>query len=314
MVASIIKRLFSLPFVLVAVTGVVFLVTIVVPGNAATTIALESGSPETIHEIEQQLGLNENPFRRYVTWVGNVAQGDFGRSLLSPISVGEVIGERLPVTVELAGWAMLVSLAIGLPLGVMAARRPDRTGDNVSRGIAILSMGMPEFIVGMILIYIFAWKLRWLPPVGYRFWGDGAVPHLRSLVLPAVTLGFSQVGPIIRQTRSALLSELSRDYVLVARTKGIGATRVLVHHALRNAWVPIVTIVGLGVGRWLGGAVIVEVLFGIPGVGRLAVDSITREDVPMLQGSILVLVVGVVVANLVTDLLYLVIDPRIRQT
>jgi peptide/nickel transport system permease protein len=165
----------------------------------------------------------------------------------------------------------------------------------------------------MVLIYIFSLQLGWLPPVGYAGWSEGTREHLESLVLPVLALAFSQVGLIARQTRSAVMTELGGEYVLAARAKGLSGSRVLVHHALRNAWLPIVTVVGVQVGRWLGGAVIVEVLFGLPGVGRLTVDATINQDVPMIQGAVLVLVVGVVLVNLLVDLLYGVIDPRVRQ-
>lgn len=313
MTALITRRVATLPLLVLLVTVLIFAATQTLQGNAASTLGAEGASQETIDDIEQQLGLDKNPVEQYGIWLGRAMRGDLGRSLISPVAVSTELVRRLPVTLELTAWAMVVSLVIGLPLGIAAARKPDGVVDAGSRAISIVSLGLPEFVIGLFLIYLFGWRLRLLPPVGYAPWEAGAVTHLKTECLPAVALGFSQVGFIVRQTRSALLTELSREYVIAARAKGLGNMRVLLRHALRNAWLPIVTIVGVRVGHWLGGSVIVEQLFGIPGVGRMAVDAINQQDIPSLQGAVLVLVVGVVIANLFVDLLYLVIDPRIRQ-
>jgi peptide/nickel transport system permease protein len=309
----ILARLWALPFLIFVVTLLVFVVTQAMPGSAASALVANAPNAERLERLEHELDLDRSPVVQYVSWVGDLAQGDLGRSLLSPVSVADELWARIPVTAELALWAMLLSLLLGIPLGIVAASRPNGVTDGAARGISIASLGVPEFVVGMVLIYIFSLQLGWLPPVGYAGWSEGTREHLESLALPVFALAFSQVGLIARQTRSAVMSELGGEYVLAARAKGLSGSRVLVHHALRNAWLPIVTVVGVQVGRWLGGAVIVEVLFGLPGVGRLTVDATINQDVPMIQGAVLVLVVGVVLVNLLVDLLYGVIDPRVRQ-
>lgn len=309
----ILARLWALPFLVFVVTLLVFVVTQAMPGSAASALVANAPNAERLERLEHELELDRSPVVQYVSWVGDLAQGDLGRSLLSPVSVADELWARIPVTAELALWAMLLSLLLGIPLGIVAASRPNGVTDGAARGISIASLGVPEFVVGMVLIYIFSLQLGWLPPVGYAGWSEGTREHLESLVLPVLALAFSQVGLIARQTRSAVMTELGGEYVLAARAKGLSGSRVLVHHALRNAWLPIVTVVGVQVGRWLGGAVIVEVLFGLPGVGRLTVDATINQDVPMIQGAVLVLVVGVVLVNLLVDLLYGVIDPRVRQ-
>lgn len=309
----IVARLWALPFLAFVVTLVVFAVTQAMPGSAASALVANAPSAERLERLEAELDLDRSPVVQYVSWLGELVQGDLGRSLLSPTSVADEIAGRLPVTVELALWALLLSLLVGIPLGILAASRPGGVTDGAARLVSITSLGIPEFVVGMVLIYFFSIQLGWLPPVGYEDWEAGVGPHLESLVMPAIALAFSQVGLIARQTRSAVLSELSSEYVLAARAKGLSRRRVLVHHALRNAWLPVITVVGVQAGRWLGGAVIVEVLFGLPGIGRLVVDATVDRDVPMIQGAVLVLVVAVVVVNLVVDLLYGLIDPRVRQ-
>jgi peptide/nickel transport system permease protein len=309
----IVARLWALPFLAFVVTLVVFVVTQAMPGSAASALVANAPRAERLERLEEELDLDRSPVVQYVSWLGDLAQGDLGRSLLSPTSVADEIAARLPVTAELAMWALLLSLLVGIPLGVLAASRPGGVTDGAARLVSITSLGIPEFVVGMVLIYFFSIQLGWLPPVGYEDWQAGIRPHLESLVMPAIALAFSQVGLIARQTRSAVLSELSSEYVLAARAKGLSHRRVLVHHALRNAWLPVITVVGVQAGRWLGGAVIVVVLFGLPGIGRLVVDATVDRDVPMIQGAVLVLVVGVVLVNLVVDLLSGLIDPRVRQ-
>lgn len=313
MIGVLAQRLASVPLVLITVTVLVFATTQFIPGSAASTLAADGANAESIARVEQQLGLDKNPVVQYVEWTGRLARGNLGRSLIAPVSVTEELASRIPVTVELTLLAILFSVVLGIPLGIVAARRPGGLVDGVVRLISIFSLGLPDFVVGIVLIYFASLRFGWFPPSGFVPLSEGVTQNLRSMVLPVVALGLAEVGLVARQMRAALLSELARGYVVAARAKGLSSLRVWLNHALRNAWLPIVTVVGVRVGRWLGGAVIVEVLFGLPGVGRMAVDAVKRQDIPMVQGSVLVLIAGVLLANLIVDLLYGVIDPRIRQ-
>jgi len=270
-------------------------------------------SEERRQDIARSYGLDQPVPVQYVRWLGNALRGDFGRSLRSDQPVAEVIIGRLPATLELAGLATLASLALAIPAGILAAVRRNGAIDAAARIAALIGLSIPNFLLGTLLILFVS--LRWpvLPTTGFVPLGDGVAANLRSLVLPTISLGAILAASIMRMTRSALLEELRKDYLTVARAKGLSGRAVVLGHALRNALVPVVTVVGIQTGYLLGGTVIVEQLFAIPGVGRLALDAVLQRDYPLVQGTTLFIAAGFVLVNLLTDLVYGVIDPRISR-
>jgi peptide/nickel transport system permease protein len=250
---------------------------------------------------------------QYVRWLGNALQGDLGRSLRSGRPVATEIAERLPVTAELAALATLFSLALAVPAGMLSALRRNGPLDVLARLVALVGLSVPNFLLGTLLILFVALQWPVLPTNGFVPLSDGLWPNLRTLILPALSLGALLAASIMRMTRSALLEELGREYLLVARAKGLGGRALLLGHALRNALIPVVTVVGIQTGYVLGGTVIVEQLFALPGVGRLALDAVLERDYPLVQGTTLFVAAVFVLVNLLTDLLYGLIDPRVRD-
>jgi ABC-type dipeptide/oligopeptide/nickel transport system permease component len=292
---------------LVGVATVVFALLRMLPGDAAADIAGPSATPETIATIRHQLGLDESLPTQYLSFMGRLLRGDLGISTRTGQPVVNEIFTRAPYTLELAISAMLIALLLGITVGVVAATRRGTGVDLGLSGAAVFGVSMPTYWLGLMLIVLFAVTLRVLPAAG-----SDRMPG--SLVLPAVTLGAFSLGLIARQTRSAMLEVLGQDYVRTARAKGAGRTAVLIRHALRNALLPILTVTGLQFGVLLGGAVLTESVFAWPGVGRLLVDSIGGRDYPVVQGIVLLLAVSFIVINLLTDLIYAYVDPRIRYS
>lgn len=263
--------------------------------------------------IARSYGLDRPLPVQYVRWLGNAVQGDLGSSLRSGRPVAAEIADRLPVTAELAALATLFSLALAIPAGMLSALRRNGPVDVLARVVALVGLSVPNFLLGTLLILFIA--LRWpvLPTNGFVPLSDGLWANVRTLILPALSLGALLAASIMRMTRSALLEELAREYLLVARAKGLGGRAVLLGHALRNALIPVVTVVGIQTGAVLGGTVIVEQLFALPGVGRLALDAVLERDYPLVQGTTLFVAAVFVGINLLTDLLYGLIDPRVRD-
>lgn len=271
-------------------------------------------SEERRQEIARSYGLDQPVPIQYVLWLGNALRGDLGRSLRTDQPVSGVIVDRLPATLELAALATLASLALAIPAGILAAVRRNGVVDAAARIAALIGLSIPNFLLGTLLILFVS--LRWpvLPTTGFVPLGDGLGANLRSLVLPTISLGAILAASIMRMTRSALLEELRKEYLTVARAKGLSGRAVVLGHALRNALVPVVTVTGIQTGYLLGGTVIVEQLFAIPGVGRLALDAVLQRDYPLVQGTTLFIAAGFVLVNLLTDLVYGVIDPRISRS
>ena len=270
-------------------------------------------SDEQREAIARSYGLDRPLPVQYAVWLGNALRGDFGTSLRTGEPVGELILDRLPATVELAFLATLVSLLVAIPAGLVSAVRRNGVVDAVARIVALIGLSIPNFLLGTLLILFVS--LRWpvLPTTGFEPLGDGLGDNLRSLVLPTISLGALLAASIMRMTRSALLEELRKDYLTTARAKGLSGRAVVLGHALRNALVPVVTVVGIQTGYLLGGTVIVEQLFAIPGVGRLALDAVLQRDYPLVQGTTLFIAGSFVLVNLLTDAIYGLIDPRIRR-
>jgi peptide/nickel transport system permease protein len=282
------------------------------PGDPAVIIAGDYATSEDIARIRAKLGL-DRPFLSQVgIWVGQVVRGDLGTSIFSGLPVSTLIGQRVGATFSLTLMAMLISVGLGVPLGIVAAWKQGSLIDRLVMIFAVSGFSMPVFWLGFLLVYVFAISAAWLPVQGYQPLSAGVWPFLRHLILPALTLSLVYMALIARMTRASMLGVLRADYIRTAFAKGLAPGGVLVRHALKNASLPVVTIIGIGFALLIGGAVVTESVFAIPGLGRLTVDAIVRRDYPVIQGVIL-LVSGVyVLINLVIDVLYVVLDPRIR--
>ncbi|MBY6262642.1 ABC transporter permease [Azospirillum sp. 412522] len=304
-------RLCSIAVVMVIAALLVFLLIHLAPGDPAAIIAGDNATTEQVAALRHTLGLEDPLPLQFVRWAGAVLGGDLGVSIFSGAPVLGLIVQRLEPTVSLALLTMLVAVVLAVSVGVLAAAKAGSLIDRTVMVFAVLGFSVPVFVVGYFLIYVFSITLRWLPVQGYTPIAEGVRPWLEHLILPAVTLGLAYVALIARITRAAMLDVLAEDYVRTARAKGVTPGRVLLKHALRNAGVPIVTIIGIGVALLIGGVVITETVFNLPGVGRLVVDAISKRDYPIIQGVTLVFSGVYVVVNLLIDLSYALIDPRV---
>jgi peptide/nickel transport system permease protein len=304
------RLLGTLPVLFILSVGV-FLMLHLTPGDPVQIMLGQDADPSSIAALRAQLGLDEPLPIQYARWVGNVLRGDLGRSVRTNQPVLDAIVTRLPVTVELSLLALSLSLALGLPAGTLAALRRNSSVDVASTGVALIGISLPSFFLGILLIVVFALWLRWVPPSGYTPLVQNPLMNLKQMAMPAIALGAALAGIVARITRSSLLDVLGTDYMRTARAKGLSEQTSVVRHGLQNAMLPVVTVVGLQVGALLGGAILIENIFALPGVGRLAVDSIFSRDFPVVQGVVLFLALVRVVSNLVTDVLYARLDPRI---
>lgn len=312
MTTYIIKRLLSMIPVMFLVSLVVFLIVHLTPGDPALVMLGEEATPEKLAVLRHQLGLDQPLPVQYATWASRVLQGDLGRSVRTNKPVIEDILSRLPVTVELTIFAMLISLAIAIPTGIISATRRNSAADLLVTTAALIGVSMPNFFLAILLIFIFSLNLRWLPPIGYTPIQQDLVANLRGMILPSITLGAATTAVVARLTRSSLLEVLGQEYIRTARAKGLAERAVILAHAMKSAMIPVVTIVGLQVGGLLGGAIITETLFVLPGIGSLAVNAIFSRDFPVVQGDVLFLSLVFMMTNLVVDILYAFLDPRIR--
>jgi len=306
------RRLLATIPLLFLVSLVVFALVHALPGDPAVLFLGEEADPETLARFRVRLGLDRPLVAQYAAWLGRALRGDLGRSLRTNQPVAEAILERLPVTLELLVAALSVSLAIAIPMGIVSAVKRNSGVDLVSTVFALVGFAMPGFWLGIILIYVFALLLRWLPPSGWVSLPASVPQNLLSLVLPAFTLGTALAALVTRQLRSGMLEVLRQDYVRTAQAKGLSERQVVGKHALKNALISVVTVVGLQLGGLLGNTIITETLFALPGVGRLMIDAIFSRDFFVVQGVILFLAVGYVLSNLLVDVLYSYLDPRIR--
>lgn len=304
MLAYVARRLLHLIPVLLGISLLVFLLVHLVPGDPVRIMLQDAGSPDQVARLRQQLGLDRPIYLQYVSFVTRAAQGDFGRSIHTRRPVAQEIRFRIPFTVRMAVAATMVAVVLGIVLGAIAAMHHQSPLDYGTMVIALAGVSLPSFWFGLVLILIFSLHLRWLPPTG--------ADTFLHLILPAVTLGSGAAAIIARLTRSSMLEVLRQDYIRTARAKGVTDRRMIYRHALKNAMIPVVSIVGLQFASLLGGAVIVETVFGWPGIGRLAVDAIFNRDIPVIQAVVLVAAVIFVLVNLIVDLLYGWLDPRIR--
>lgn len=306
------RRLMQLFPVLFVMSIVIFSITIVLPGDPTFTILGEEATVEQRQVLRDQMGLDDPLPIQYARWASDALSGNLGRALRSGQPITEMLAERIPVTMELAILSIMVATLIGVPAGVIAARGHNTFVDVVASSTAMIAMAVPYFWQGILMILLFSLSLRWLPPSGYMPFFDDPIENLRLMVMPTLTIGTSLAAVIARQTRTSMLQVLSEDYIRTAHAKGISDFQVLVNHALRNALLPVVTIIGLQLATLLGGTLVTERIFSLPGLGLMMVDGIFQRDFFMVQGSLLVFVGFVVVINLITDIFYGIIDPRIR--
>jgi len=282
------------------------------PGDPAAIIAGASATSQEIVDIRAKLGLDRPVISQFLVWIGNMASGDFGESFYFKKSVAELVADRIEPTLMLATTTMVLSIALAVPLGVLAAWKQGTWLDRVVMGFSVLGFSVPVFVIGYALIFVFSIELGWLPVQGYQPLAEGLWGCLVRLVLPSATLSVIYIALIARITRTSVLEVLGEDYIRTARAKGLSDAVVLMHHALRNAAVPIVTVIGIGIALLIGGVVVTESVFSIPGLGRLTVDAVLARDYPTVQAVILLFSFVYVLVNLVVDLLYMVLDPRIR--
>lgn len=314
MIPFIVRRIVSMLPVLLLVSFAAFSLIWLVPGDAAVMILGPDVDKATVEKLRQSLGLDRSLPVQYGSWLGRAVQGDLGRSLRDNRPIASAVTERLPATLELSALAMLVALTIGIPAGILTATKRGTWIDYIGSVISISGISMPNFWLGILLILGFSVYLGLLPPSGYVPLSESVRGNLELMVMPAFTLGLALAATVARQSRASVLQVLELDYVRTARAKGAREGRVIGVHVLKNALIPVVTIIGLQIARLAGGAVITETIFGIPGVGRLAVDSLLARDFPVIQAVVLLMAIAVVVSNLLVDVVYAYLDPRIRYS
>ncbi len=312
MYAYIARRLLATLPVMAVVGIAVFMLLHLTPGDPAVVIAGDYARPEDIEKIRERLGLNEPLHIQFFSWVGAVLSGDLGTSIFSNLPVSKLIGQRLEPTLALAVATIVFAILVAVPMGVIAAWKAGTLTDRVIMVFAVLGFSVPVFVIGYAMMWLFSITLGWFPVQGYKPIGDGFWPFLRSIALPTAALGIIYVALIARITRASMLEVLTEDYMRTARAKGLDNKALLIRHALRNASVPIVTIIGIGIALLIGGVVVTESVFNIPGLGRLTIDAVLRRDYPIIQGVILIFSGAYVIVNLAIDLSYTVLDPRIR--
>jgi peptide/nickel transport system permease protein len=312
MLTFILRRLLSAIPTLILVSLFVFTLQKLLPGDPVQAMAGEERDPAVMEYLREKYRLNDPVPLQYVHWVGNVLQGDFGTSLRTEQPVTTLLASKLPVTIELAVLALIIALLIGIPTGVISAVRKGTAVDYGANVFALSGISIPHFWLGILLIMIFAVKLQWLPASGFVPLGEDVGQNLKTLVLPAFVLGAGLSGVLMRHTRSAMLEVLRADYVRTARAKGLFPRTVILKHALRNALMPIVTLTTLLFGELLGGAVLTEQVFSIPGFGKMIVDAVFNRDYAVVQGVVLCVAIGFLLLNLLADVLYRLINPRLR--
>jgi peptide/nickel transport system permease protein len=307
------QRLLYLVPVLLAVSLLTFLIASLLPGDLAYVVLGDQATPEKVAALRRDMGLDQPIWWRYLSWLGHVLQGDFGRSFRTGQTVLQAVTERLPVSIELMLFAEIVGLAIGVPLAIACAVRSGSAFDRFMTGTAFGMLSVPVFLSAILLIYLFAVQLRWLPATGYIPFGEDPVGNLRCFVLPALTLALAEWPGIMRVLRSDMIATLQEDYIAMAKAKGLKPARILFVHALKPSSLTLVTVTGINIGRLIGGALIVETIFALPGIGRLLVSALYTRDLIILQGVVLFVACGFVLMNFIVDMFYAVLDPRIRH-
>ncbi|TCQ27409.1 ABC transporter permease [Rhizobium sp. PP-CC-3G-465] len=313
MTGLLLRRFTSLFLTLLAVSALIFLVMDVLPGDPAAIMLGTSATPETLEALRRELGLDQPLVLRYLSWLAGVATGDLGTSYTYGVPVAGLIAERLAVTLPLAFFAILLSVAIAIPLGVASAARRNGAVDYAAGLLSQMFIAVPGFWVGLLLVMVFSVSLGWVPSGGFPGWQAGLMPALGALVLPAIALALPQAGVLTRVTRSAVIEVMNEDFVRTARAKGLPRRTALWRHAVPNALVPVVTILGLQFTFLIAGAVLVENVFNLPGLGRLALQALSQRDIIVMQDVVLFFAALVIVMNFLVDLSYLALDPRLRK-
>jgi len=308
----IVKRIIVTIPVLLGMSVLVFSLIHLVPGDPARVMLGLTATPKNIATLRDQLGLDQPLWRQYVTWLWNLLHGDLGTDFRSHEPLTQMLLRRLPVTLELTIFATLISVIIAIPLGVLGATRRRGTANIAGTGMSLVGISVPDFWLGVLLILLFSLRLKWLPPSGYKPITHGLMNNLRYMALPALTLSISLCAVLLRTTRAAMVDVLEQDFIKFARAKGLRERLVVYKHALRNASIPIVTVLGLQFGYLLGGAVIVETMFSIPGLGKMTLNAVNTRSYPIVQGGVLVIGLLFMLVNLLTDVLYAALNPRIR--
>jgi peptide/nickel transport system permease protein len=311
MLRYIAGRLIGTIPVLFLVSLLTFLMIHLTPGDPVRLMLGDDATAEAIEALNRKLGLDQPLPVQYLRWLGEVLSGDLGQSIRTRQPVLEAVGSRLPVTIELSVLSMIIAVALGIPTGIIAAIRRNSAADVASTTLALTGISIPNFFLGIVLILVFSEWLGWLPPSGYVPFFEDPIQNLKLMIMPSFALGTALAGTISRMMRSSLLEVLGADFVRTARAKGLSEQSAILGHAVKNALLPVVTIIGLQTGTVLGGAILTETIFALPGIGRLVVDSIFARDFPIVQGVILFLALIRIASSLVTDLLYARLDPRI---
>ncbi len=305
-------QVLTLLVILLAATALTFFITNVLPGDAAVAILGDNATPADIASLRTELGLDRNIVVRYVDWLSHALRGDLGKSYRTRENISTMIGDRLPVTLELILLTQLIALGVAVPAGILAAYRSRTKVDSALATVSIGLLSTPAFVKGILLIYLMSVLLGWFPASGFKSLSDGLGANLHSLALPAMTLALAEIPVYMRLLRADMISTLQQDYILVARAKGLSVREILLGHALRPSSLSLVTVVGINLGRLVGGAVIIETLFALPGIGQMLVNAVYQHDQFVIQGVVLVIATGFVLINLLVDLMYALIDPRVR--
>ena len=313
MLNFVVRRLLAILPVLLAVSLLTFLIAALLPGDLAYVILGDQATPENVAALRRDMGLDQPLWWRYLSWLGHVLQGDLGRSFRTGQTVLQAVAERIPVSLELMLMAEFIGLLIGVPVAIACAARAGGAFDRFMTGSAFAMLSMPSFLMAILLIYLFAVELRWLPATGYVPFTEEPLSNLRFFVLPALTLALAEWPGIMRVLRSDMIATLQEDYIALAKAKGLKPARILFVHALKPSSLTLVTVTGINIGRLLGGTLIVESIFALPGIGRLLVGAIYTRDLVILQGVVLLVACGFVLVNFIVDMLYAVLDPRIRH-
>jgi ABC-type dipeptide/oligopeptide/nickel transport system permease component len=308
----IVLRVLQIVLVMAGVTVLCFFMLKVTPGDPATAMLGVQASPQEVERLRQSLGLDRPWHEQLGRWVGNVLRGDLGTSYINKKPVSELIWTRLPITLELTFFSMILATLIAIPTGIISAVRRYSWLDYCLTGFSLFGVSMPSFWFGILLILVFSLWLGWLPASGYMPWSRGVWLHLRSLILPGLALGLFLMGALARFTRASVIETLVQDYVRTARAKGLSQRQVVIGHALRNALIPVVTVLGIQFGALLGGAVIIETVFAFPGVGTMLLTAVNQRDYPVVMGATLFVALLYTLTNLVVDILYTRLNPRIR--
>lgn len=310
----IIRRLIGVIPVVFLVSIGVFSLTYLIPGDAAVTLAGETATPERVEQIRQDLGLDRPLLAQYGSWLSGVLQGDLGTSFYANQPVTEELVRRFPATLSLAFGAMSFTVVVGMALGITAARRPGSIADRLLQVVASIGIAMPSFWIALILVLVFAVTLGWLPAIGYVPLTESPADWLKSILMPSIALGIAGAAVVARQLRGALMDVLSLDYVRTARARGVSPRRIVAKHALKNAMVPVLTVLGVQAAYLLGGTVVIEQIFGIPGVGKYVYDSLFTLDLPVVQGAVIFIALLVILVNLLVDISYGMVNPKARQS